>query len=98
MKPAKLIVSMIVATALLPNSPIAAMAASAGKQTLSQRGGKAADHVSEKGSANGNPQWSADPEKGWVRAESRHELHEDRHKSTETHRPSNKGKSKRKSD
>jgi hypothetical protein len=38
-------------------------------------GGKAVDHMSEKGTANTNGQWSADPDRGWMRAEERHELH-----------------------
>ena len=95
MKPAKLIVSMILTSALLPIGRIETTAAAPGK---SQHGGKAADHMSERGSANGNAQWSADPEKGWVRAESPHEWHEQSHKSTETHQQSNKGKSKPKKD
>jgi hypothetical protein len=37
----------------------------------SQRGGQAKSHMSSKGSANSNAQWSADPERGWVRAEER---------------------------
>ncbi|HEY1235810.1 MAG TPA: hypothetical protein VGH22_20690 [Candidatus Binatia bacterium] len=98
MKPLKLIVSTLLATALVPNGLTAAIAGGAGKQIVSQRGGKAADHMSEKASSNGNAQWSADPERGWIRAENRHDLHEQNHKSTETKRPSNKGKSKRKSD
>jgi hypothetical protein len=48
------------------------------KNFPSQRGGKADSHMSAKGSANSNPQWSADPERGWVRAEERHELNEER--------------------
>lgn len=98
MEPARLIVSLIFASALLTNWPAAATAGSTGKQGLEQRGGKATDHRSERGSANTNAQWSADPERGWIRAENRHDLHEQNHKSTETNRPSNKGKSKRKSD
>ena len=39
----------------------------------SQRGGQAKSHMSSKGAANTNAQWSADPERGWVRAEERHE-------------------------
>lgn len=48
------------------------------KNFPSQRGGKADSHMSRKGSANSNPQWSADPERGWVRAEERHELNGER--------------------
>jgi hypothetical protein len=39
----------------------------------SHRGGQAKSHMSSKGAANTNAQWSADPERGWVRAEERHE-------------------------
>jgi hypothetical protein len=42
----------------------------------SQRGGQAKSHMSSKGAANTNAQWSADPERGWVRAEERHERRE----------------------
>jgi hypothetical protein len=47
----------------------------------SQRGGQAKSHMSSKGAANTNAQWSADPEKGWVRAEERHQRHEYHEKS-----------------
>ena len=43
----------------------------------SQRGGQAKSHMSSKGAANTNAQWSADPERGWVRAEERHQRHEE---------------------
>jgi len=43
----------------------------------SQRGGQANSHMSDKGSANTNAQWSADPERGWVRADERHQQHEE---------------------
>jgi len=39
----------------------------------SNRGGQANSHMSSKGSANSNAQWSADPERGWVRADERHQ-------------------------
>lgn len=98
MRPAKVIVSMILASALVPNGLTMEIASAAGKQIGSERGGKAANHVSERGSTNGNAQWSADPERGWIRAENRQGLHEQSHKSTETHRTSDKGKKKRKTD
>ena len=47
----------------------------------SNREGRAASHMSSRGSENTNAQWSADPERGWLRAEERHELHERRHTS-----------------
>jgi hypothetical protein len=40
------------------------------------KGGKAVSHMSSKGIENTNAQWSADPERGWVRAEERHEQHD----------------------
>ena len=43
----------------------------------SQRGVQAKTHMSSKGAANTNAQWSADPERGWVRAEERHERREE---------------------
>ncbi|HEY7316008.1 MAG TPA: hypothetical protein VIE89_00425 [Candidatus Binatia bacterium] len=43
----------------------------------SQGGGQAKSHMSSKGLANTNAQWSADPERGWVRAEERHERREE---------------------
>jgi hypothetical protein len=96
MKPTKLVVSIILATALLPNWPTKASAAAAAKQV--QRGGKAPDHMSERGSTNTNAQWSADPERGWVRADKRHELHEQIDTSRDFNRQSAKAKRKRKSD
>lgn len=37
----------------------------------SHKGGQASSHMSSKGSTNSNAQWSADPERGWVRADER---------------------------
>jgi hypothetical protein len=54
--------------------------------------------MSERGSANTNAQWSADPERGWVRAEKRHELHEQTGTPRDLNRQSDKAKKKRKSD
>lgn len=50
-------------------------AAAAGKGAGAQRG-KGVEQMSERGRANTNAQWSADPDRGWVRAEERHRLHE----------------------
>ena len=50
-----------------------AFAAGPGKNSSAHRGGKAAEHMSSKGSFNTNAQWSADPEKGWVRSDERHQ-------------------------
>ena len=48
----------------------------------SARGGQANSHMSSKGSANSNAQWSADPERGWVRADERQERHEESHETS----------------
>ena len=45
-----------------------------GKRPTHHSGGQASAHMSPKGSANSNAQWSADPTRGWVRANERHEL------------------------
>lgn len=47
-----------------------------GKKGSSHGGGQADTHMSEKGATNSNAQWSADPLRGWVRADERHQLHE----------------------
>lgn len=47
----------------------------------SNRGGQAPSHMSSQGQENTNAQWSADPDRGWIRAEERHELHERKHTS-----------------
>ncbi len=43
-----------------------------------QRGGRAGSHMSSQGQENTNAQWSADPERGWVRAKERHDMREGR--------------------
>jgi hypothetical protein len=48
-----------------------AFGAAAANGAASQRG-KAAERMSERGRANSNAQWSADPKHGWVRADERH--------------------------
>ena len=53
-----------------------AFGAAAGKGSVNQRGGKAVEQMSTKGSLNSNAQWSADPDRGWVRADERHKLNE----------------------
>lgn len=68
----------ILAIALLMTGLIFAVANSAEGKNLGNRlpghhGGKAAGHMSRHGLSNGNAQWSADPSRGWVRAQERHE-------------------------
>ena len=98
MRPATLLVSTIFVSALLPNWAGFELAVGAERNVSTQRGANAADHMSEKGFANSNAQWSADPEKGWVRAEKRHKLHDQRSKPSESDRQFGKPKDKRKTD
>ncbi len=45
------------------------------KEHTSKRGGNADTHMSTRGQENTNAQWFADPDRGWVRADERHDLH-----------------------
>ena len=76
MKPSKYIAVFSLLNALafcLTHSP-----ARAGQEnTGSQAGGQTKSHMSNKGSANTNAQWSADPERGWVRADEPRQRHEE---------------------
>ena len=92
MKLAKYVVAAMVLSALLDTS--AAIAAGPGKNSGNQRGGKAAEHMSAKGAANTNAQWSADPERGLVRAEERHKQHENGGASSNTNQTNGKPKAK----
>ena len=57
------------------------------------KGGKAEAHMSDKGRANTNAQWSADPEKGWVRAEERQQIRNDKKENSKRHQVNRKGNS-----
>jgi hypothetical protein len=92
MKFANYIVVAMLLTALVHTS--AASAASADKNKVNQRGGKAAEHMSTQGSANTNAQWSADPERGWVRADERHKQDKKNGATSGTKKPSAKPKGK----
>jgi hypothetical protein len=94
MKPVKLIFAAIMLGVLLLNLPASAVAASSGKNGSSERGGKAAEHMSDKGEFNSNAQWSADPDKGWVRADERHKMHEKNGSPGETNQHNGKPKGK----
>ena len=61
--------------ALLSVCAAPAFGAGAGNGAGSQRG-KALEQMSERGRTNSNAQWSADPDRGWVRADERHRLRE----------------------
>jgi hypothetical protein len=92
MKLTKYVIAAMVLSALIETS--AAIAAGPGKNSANQRGGKAAEHMSTKGAANTNAQWSADPERGWVRAEERHKQHENGGASSNTNQTNGKPKAK----
>jgi hypothetical protein len=63
-------------TALMGSPAGLAFGAAAGKGSVNQHGGKAAEQMSTKGTLNTNAQWSADPDRGWIRADERHKLHQ----------------------
>ncbi len=92
MKLTKYVIAAMVLSALVETS--AAIAAGPGKNSANQRGGKAAEHMSTKGAANTNAQWSADPERGWVRAEERHKQQEKGGASSDTKQTNGKPKAK----
>jgi hypothetical protein len=92
MKPPKYLIAAITLHAVLAFTILTVGAASAGKNDANQRSGKGAEHRSSKGSFNSNAQWSADPDKGWVRADERHKQHDKDHPRDDV-RPKN-GKAK----
>jgi hypothetical protein len=89
MNPIKSLLAALTLVALALSLPLNANAAG-GKGN--QRGGKAAEHMSDKGSFNTNAQWSADPDRGWVRADERHKLHEKKGESSNVDRHEGKAK------
>lgn len=68
MKPSRRLVTLTILGGLLPCLTSAPVEGGQSKRGTSHRGGQAAPHMSSKGAENTNAQWSADPEKGWVRA------------------------------
>ncbi len=76
MKPIQYVAIFGVLNALALSSINYSAHAAQGKERTSQRGGKADTHMSANGQENTNAQWSADPDRGWVRAEERHDLHQ----------------------
>ena len=74
MKPQKYPLAFVLSGALFFVLGDAAAASAAGKNAASHHRGQAAAHMSSSASVNNNAQWSADPARGWVRAEQRHEL------------------------
>jgi hypothetical protein len=57
-----------------------------------RRGGQESSHMSSKGAANNNAQWSADPERGWVRADERREQREESRQAGKTKKNGGKHK------
>lgn len=72
----KYLLAVLGMTALMGNLTGIASGAAAGKGGVNQRGGKAVEQMSTKGGLNTNAQWSADPDRGWIRADERHKLNE----------------------
>jgi len=70
------VLAVVTLIALTVNFSGFAFGAAAGKGGANKRGGKANEQMSTKGSSNTNAQWSADPDRGWVRAEERHKMHD----------------------
>jgi len=77
MKSAKVAAQFLLLNALLSVGTTSGGAAQA-KHSSSQRGGQAAGQTSSKGSAQSNHQWSADPERGWVRGDEAHGANDQR--------------------
>jgi hypothetical protein len=96
MRPAHAL-TVVTLTALLSAFAGPGFGAAAGNGTGAQRG-KAAEHARERGRNNANAQWSADPDRGWVRAEDRQRRERgdspERGKHNNGH-PKNKGKSRK---
>jgi hypothetical protein len=76
MKPLQYVAVFGVLNALAFSSINDSAHAAQAKGRTSQRGGKAAIHMSVNGQENTNAQWSADPDRGWVRAEERQNPHQ----------------------
>ena len=74
MKPQKYALAFVLSGALVFVLGEAGGASAPGKNTASHHSGQAAAHMSSSASVNNNAQWSADPARGWVRAEQRHQL------------------------
>lgn len=79
----------VVITLTLANFIDCAHAAAAGKRADGRGQGKAAEQMGNKVATNPSAQWSADPERGWVRSDDRHQA-----KSDATRENRNKGKAR----
>jgi hypothetical protein len=56
------------------------------------RAGQASSHTNSKGAASNNAQWSADPERGWVRADERREQRQESRQASKTKKNGGKHK------
>ncbi len=92
MKSLKYLAVVILALAILGPAD-----AGEGKGNSARRGGKAGSHMSSKGLENTNAQWSADPDRGWIRSDERHELRNQRQATprSKQDRGKQKGQSKK---
>ena len=86
--------SVVILIAVLVDYNRIAFGAAAGKGTANQRGANAAAQMSTKGASNSNAQWSADPVRGWVRADERHKMQEKTSDATKQNDGMQKGKGK----
>ena len=77
MKSAKVAAQFLLLNALLSVGATSGSAAQA-KHSPSQRAGQVAGQMSAKRSERGNHQWSADPERGWVRGDEAHGANDQR--------------------
>jgi hypothetical protein len=60
------------------------------------KGSKSAAHMNVKDNKNTDAQWKADPEKGWVRADERRQLHKERKEDAKPKQGNRKGNSPKK--
>jgi len=77
MKSAKVAAQFLLLNALLSVGITSGGAAQA-KHSPSQRGGQSAGQMHSRGAAQRNHQWSADPERGWVRGDEAHGANDQR--------------------
>ena len=79
MKPTRYVAILTILNAMMVCFSDSPTQAGQAKGNGSHRGGQAGSHRSGNGLENNNAQWFADPERGWIRAEERHELHKKGH-------------------
>jgi hypothetical protein len=84
-------IAVISALTVLALSSASYPAAAAPKERTDGHGGHADAHTSSKGQDNTNAQWSADPERGWVRADERHDINQQRQETKDKKNHSKQG-------